>query len=170
MGRRTRGGRLSVSSVLLMALILVVSYLQSRDPGSQEQVSDVLDGDSLVIYRNGDRREVRLYAVDAPEKGQAYGAEARAFTRELARGKAITMKVVDEDQYDRLVAEVFLEDGRSVNEALVEAGLAWWYQRHAEGNRTLSRLEREAREAGRGLWADPDPEPPWEFRRRMRES
>jgi endonuclease YncB( thermonuclease family) len=87
----------------------------------------------------------------------------------LVKGKPVTLKVRDEDRYGRLVSEVILEDGHSLNQALVEAGMAWWYRSYAESNTTLSRLEREAREAGRGLWADADPEPPWQFRNRMRE-
>lgn len=156
-------------SVLLGVAILVVAYYQNQGSGIDERVDDVLDGDSLVIHQDGKRQEIRLYGVDAPEKDQAYGAEARAFTRDLVRGKSITLQVRDQDQYGRLVGEVILEDGQSLNQAVVEAGMAWWYRQHAEGNTTLSRLEREAREARRGLWADLDPEAPWEFRRRLRE-
>ena len=44
----------------------------------------------------------------------------------------------------------------------------WWYQRYAPGDHELERLEKSARENKRGLWADPDPIPPWEFRRKRR--
>jgi endonuclease YncB( thermonuclease family) len=60
---------------------------------------------------------------------------------------------------------VLLPDGRSLNHELVGAGLAWWYRRYAPGDLDLERLESEAREAKRGLWADAEPVPPWEWRR-----
>ena len=67
------------------------------------------------------------------------------------------------DDYDRELAEVFLPDGRSLNRELVAAGFAWWFRRHST-DRGLEALEREARAARRGLWADPNPVPPWAFR------
>ena len=71
-------------------------------------------------------------------------------------------------RYGRTVAVVILPDGRSLNAELVRAGLAWWYRRYAPDDETLERLEREAREARRGLWGDPEPIPPWEWRRGTR--
>lgn len=166
-GRRGGGGRLL--SLLALVVIAAAGYYQSRLPGTRETVQGVLDGDSLVIQREGRRQEVRLYAIDAPEKGQPFGAEARAWTARMVEGRPVTLKVHEQDRYGRLVSEVILEDGQSLNHALVEAGLAWWYRDHAEGDRQLARLEREAREAGRGLWADADPQPPWVYRRELRE-
>ena len=65
----------------------------------------------------------------------------------------------------RLVADVILPDGRNLNRELVRAGLAWWYRRYAPHDAELEALEAEARAARRGLWADPHPVPPWEWRR-----
>ncbi len=42
---------------------------------------------------------------------------------------------------------------------------AWWYRHYAKGDRDLEAAEKLARSAGRGLWADKAPVPPWEFRR-----
>jgi len=41
-----------------------------------------------------------------------------------------------------------------------------WYQKYAPGDAVLEGLEKEAREAKKGLWADPQPVPPWEWRKR----
>ena len=76
------------------------------------------------------------------------------------------MTVMDVDRYGRTVGEVILPDGRVLNHELVRAGLAWWYRRYAPDDKTLEQLERGARGANRGLWADPNPVPPWEWRRR----
>ena len=67
--------------------------------------------------------------------------------------------------YGRSVGEVLLSDGRSLNQALVRAGLAWWYRQYAPHDTTLAQLEAEARAARRGLWADAAPVPPWAWRK-----
>jgi endonuclease YncB( thermonuclease family) len=61
---------------------------------------------------------------------------------------------------------VVLPDGRNLNRELVQAGLAWWYRKYAPDDRELEKLEAEARSAKRGLWQDPNPVPPWEFRKK----
>lgn len=62
-------------------------------------------------------------------------------------------------------AEVVLPDGRVLNHELVKAGLAWWVRQYAPENAEVARLEKEAREAKRGLWRDSKPLPPWVFRK-----
>ncbi len=59
---------------------------------------------------------------------------------------------------------MILPDGRVLNRELVRAGFAWWYRRYAPDDEMLAQLEQEAREAQRGLWADAEPVPPWEWR------
>ena len=66
----------------------------------------------------------------------------------------------------RTIADVLLQDGTNVNHQLVKDGWCWWYKRYAPGEAELERLETEAREAKNGLWADPHPVPPWEWRKR----
>jgi endonuclease YncB( thermonuclease family) len=82
----------------------------------------------------------------------------------LVFGKVVTIKVETIDQYGRTVGEVILPDGRNLNHELVSAGFAWWYREYSK-DEILGRLEAEATAAKRGLWADPHPIPPWEFRK-----
>ncbi len=49
---------------------------------------------------------------------------------------------------------------------LVKDGWCWWYRKYAPGDAELEKLEHEAREGGKGLWADSQPVPPWEWRKR----
>jgi endonuclease YncB( thermonuclease family) len=55
-----------------------------------------------------------------------------------------------------------------VNHALVKDGWCWWYRKYAPGDTVLEGLEKDAREAKKGLWADPQPVPPWAWRKRTR--
>ena len=63
------------------------------------------------------------------------------------------------------VVTVTLSDGTHVNKALVAGGWCWWYPKYAVSNKELKRLESEARDGKRGLWVDPYPVPPWEWRK-----
>jgi endonuclease YncB( thermonuclease family) len=125
----------------------------------------VTDGDTLVLLVDGRQEKVRLYAIDAPEKKQAFGTRARQYASGLAFGRQVLLGRVDADRYGRTVGWVYLGQGRSINEAMVQSGLAWHYTAYSR-DACLARLEREARLKRRGLWQDPDPVPPWEFRKR----
>ena len=77
----------------------------------------------------------------------------------------VILQTHGQDKYGRALADVFLLDGTNVNHALVKDGWCWWYRKYAPGDTVLEGLEKEAREAKKGLWADPQPVPPWEWRK-----
>jgi len=133
------------------------------------KVVGISDGDTISVLREGKAVEVRLHGVDTPEKAQAFGTQARKFTGDLVFQRDVTVIVRATDHYGRLVGEVLLPDGRSLNQELVKAGMAWWYRQYAPNDTTLSQLEAEARAAKRGLWADAYPVPPWQWRNEGRE-
>ena len=81
-------------------------------------------------------------------------------------GREVTLQMHGLDNYGRTIADVLLLDGTDVNLTLVKDGWCWWYQKYAPDNVTLAELQRRARRSGLGLWADPDPVPPWEWRKR----
>ena len=134
------------------------------------KVVGISDGDTISVLREGKAVKVRLHGVDTPEKAQAFGTQAQKFTGELAFQQTVTVVIRDTDRYGRLVGEVLLPDGRSLNQELVKAGMAWWYRQYAPNDTTLAQLEAEARTAKRGLWADAHPVPPWEWRKGQRAS
>ena len=134
------------------------------------KVVGISDGDTISVLREGKAVKVRLHGVDTPEKTQAFGTQARKFTGDLVFQQTVTVVIRDTDRYGRLVGEVLLPDGRSLNQELVKAGMAWWYRPYAPNDTTLAQLEAEARTAKRGLWADAHPIPPWEWRKGQRAS
>jgi micrococcal nuclease len=75
---------------------------------------------------------IRLYGIDCPEGGQAYGNRAKQFTSQLVFGKSVKIVPVDRDRYGRTVADVILNDGREVGQEIVRAGFAWVCQIRAE--------------------------------------
>jgi endonuclease YncB( thermonuclease family) len=81
---------------------------------------------------------------------------------ELVFGKDVTLQTFGKDKYWRTIADVILSDGTNVNHMLVKDGWCWWYRKYAPRHAELEKLEAEAREAKKGVWADPQPVPPWE--------
>jgi endonuclease YncB( thermonuclease family) len=133
-------------------------------------VVSVSDGDTIIVLRPGNVQEkVRLAEIDCPEKGQPFGQAAKRKTGDLAAQKTVTVEVRTTDRYGRTVGEVFLPDGSSLNRELVRAGYAWWYRQYSKDT-SLGDLEGDARRARRGLWSEPTPVPPWEWRRGNRTS
>jgi micrococcal nuclease len=130
------------------------------------RVVSIADGDTLTVLR-ADRTQVkiRLHGIDTPETGQDFGNRAKEAAAAMAFGKDVTIRPVDRDRYGRTVAVVILPDGRSMNQELVRDGWAWWYRQYAPKDRELERLESEARTAKRGLWSQPNPVAPWEWRK-----
>lgn len=149
---------------LTSALVLIFLFSPPAFADFSGRVVAVSDGDTIKVLHNSKVEKIRLYGIDCPEKGQAFGTKAKQFTSEMVFGKDVTVQVKDTDKYGRTVADVILPDGRSLNRELVGAGLAWWYKRYSR-DKSLGQLETDARAARRGLWADHDPVPPWCYRK-----
>jgi endonuclease YncB( thermonuclease family) len=147
----------------------ILSELSSDTPFPADfttHVVGVLDGDTIEVLHNGRAERIRLSGIDCPEKGQDYGKRAKQAASELVFGKDVTLQTHGHDKYGRTLADVLLPDGTNVNHTLVKDGWCWWYRKYAPGDTELEQLEKSAREAKKGLWADPQPVPPWEWRRR----
>jgi micrococcal nuclease len=138
----------------------------SRDGPGQEftaRVIAVLDGDTVLIRRASGLVKIRLAGIDAPEKGQAFGDISSHSLADMVKDKRVNIASQAVDQYGRIVANLGV-DGLDVNAEQVRRGMAWEYSNH-HSNRPLVALQHEARQAARGLWAQPDPVPPWRWRK-----
>lgn len=133
------------------------------------KVVGIADGDTITVLRDKVQVRIRLYGIDTPERGQAFGKRAKQFTSGIVFGENVRVESITEDRYGRTVGIVFL-DGLILNEELIAVGLAWVYTRYCDRPicQNWKRLEFEVREAKMGLWSDPHAIPPWEFRRTKR--
>jgi micrococcal nuclease len=128
-------------------------------------VIGVTDGDTLSVRcGNATPVKIRLSGIDAPERRQSYGTRSRQSLADLCFRRDATYEVQDIDRYGRTVAVVTC-NGVEANRHQVETGMAWVYSRYNK-DRELPALQEQAKAAKRGLWADPQPVPPWEFRRK----
>lgn len=135
------------------------------------RVVKIADGDTLtVLDASKQQHKIRLTGIDAPERRQAFGNVSRQHLAELAFGQEVTVQWDKRDRYQRILGKV-LVDGQDVNLEQIRAGLAWHYKHYARDQEPTARsLYAEAEEAasrsGVGVWRDPAPIPPWDFRRK----
>ena len=131
------------------------------------RVISVSDGDTVQVrtLRSGrvETLTIRLDGIDAPESNQPYGVSSMRWLSGRLLDQRVTIKRTDTDQYGRMVARV-IRSGRDINVESVRAGMAWWYRQYAKTDQVLQRAEAEARRARRGLWSQPRPISPWEWR------
>lgn len=138
-----------MTAAALLCLVIAITdgdTLTARcgEPGAYEQVT------------------VRISAIDAPEKRQAFGQVARQHLAQLCFERVATITPRTRDRYGRTVGDVECQ-GQDVATEQVRSGMAWFYVKYGKGYEHLRGVEAEAREARRGLWAQEAVEP-WEWR------
>ncbi|MBI5199238.1 MAG: thermonuclease family protein, partial [Nitrospirae bacterium] len=150
--------------LLLFLFIILLKDLNAEAKPVQGICIKVYDGDTIKIRIEGTKtlyRKVRLIGVDTPEmdhpdkKGQRLAREAKSFAEKMVLGKRIILEFDwdKEDKYGRLLAYVFLQDGRMLNAEIIKQGYGFAYTRFPfRYMDEFRRYEREAREKGLGLW------------------
>ena len=151
-----------------MALAILIWGVPANSSTSV-QVVGVHDGDTIRVVADGHEIKIRLYGIDAPESAQAYSRISTHGLKMLLAGRKINIDAVDTDRYGRTVAIVYA-DGATVNEAMVANGLAWVFPKYCRKSfcSAWHAAENRAKTDQRGLWQDPAPLPPWEWRRARR--
>ena len=151
----------------LLAATVCLHPLHADERDFSGMVTKIFDGDSFLVRpQRGREIDVRLIDIDAPEKLQPHGAEARSALQKLIGARAVFVDVVDDDQYGRKLARVYREPDRlDVTRALVRDGHVWVYRRTLR-DRSLIPLEDAAKASGAGLWSlsVDDRIPPWRYR------
>ena len=158
----------------LIILALLVFTLPLAQAGTLiGRVVRVTDGDTIVVLdANNAQHKIRLQGIDAPERKQAYGTKSKDHLSASVAGKFVVVEYEKRDYYKRILGKVMLS-GEDMNLEQVKAGLAWHYKKYQNEQAATDRVkysdaELDAREHGRGLWADQDPVSPWEFRKAKR--
>lgn len=153
-------------AAVLAGASLIAPAVSHADTG---RVVRVLDGDTVEIRTDTATPRIRLAGIDAPEKRQAFGESAKRELSRLCFDRVAYFQPRKTDRYGRTVATVEC-DGADAGLSMIRAGFAWHYKTYAkeqpQAERTAyANAEEEARSAGRGLWRDASPVPPWEWRR-----
>ena len=160
---------MSIARIAIFSAVLLASAAGHAETLSGT-VERVKDGDTVRLrLLDGGKADLRLAGIDAPEKAQPFGRAAGRRLAALCLGKTAEADWRDTDRFERPVGRLFC-DGRDVGRVLIAEGLAWHFRRYARtqplDERTGdSAAEAAAREAMVGLWAEPDPVPPGEWRK-----
>ncbi|WP_341303546.1 thermonuclease family protein [Pseudomonas sp. TMP25] len=129
------------------------------------RVMTISEGDTFSCLSTDNKRlRVRLAEIDAPERKQPYGAEAKQALSDLVLEKQVLLHVQEVDRYGRTLARAFV-GGVDVNYTLVEQGTAWAYTQQLKDEK-LNDAQTLARNMGKGLWRLPAEAivAPWEWR------
>jgi endonuclease YncB( thermonuclease family) len=149
---------MNISNTILITLFLFITILTGR-------VIRVIDGDTIVILtEDKELIKIRFDGIDCPESKQDFGSRAKQSTSDLCFGKEVRIEKSGEDRYGRSLGFVYVSD-LCVNKELLKQGMAWHY-RYFNKEPELEKLEANAKKAKIGLWSQPNPTPPWDFRRR----
>ena len=163
--------RESMCAVLLGLFAVIVQMPWSAGAETfTGKVVEVIEGD-IVRFTHDDKTEtIRLHGVDCPEMNQPFGPEAKKFTSDLALGVEIRVEVTGVEPKNRqraenrLVAEATLPEGTTLTQELLLAGMGWWNRQDTPQDPRLGSLCAKAIVTKKGLWADPAPLAPWDFR------
>ncbi len=158
-----KGDDMNRSTFIVVALVAVWFAAGGAVAGHDSVTGKcikVIDGDTLVVKCDSSERTVNVAGIDAPELDQPWGKQIRSFVRDMVRGHQVELDVL-ESSGDQVTARVMV-DGTELAELLVGRGLAWVQQSNDDGE--LNELATKAREMPCGLWTDPAPVPPWEYR------
>ena len=167
-------------SICFLALSLAIVSSARADVSGR--VVAVTDGDTIrVLSDDHQEYKVRLTGIDAPERGQPFGNASRKHLAWLVAQKDVLVESSQTDRYGRVLGKVRVQPpdcrdcGKTLdaNHAQVLAGMAWWYEYYADeqpaGDRERYKSAAiEARKRGLGLWGEPNPVPPWAWRRGTR--
>jgi endonuclease YncB( thermonuclease family) len=148
-----------------LSLSLILATLAAWGAEYAARVVRIADGDTITILKADNTQEtLSLAAIDAPEPDQPYGARSKDALALLIAGRPVKIEEVGLGRDGRAAGTVWLVDV-NINAEMVRQGYAWVDRNYSKDHALLA-LEAEARTAGRGLWADSDPVPPWEWPKR----
>lgn len=157
MGREIKG---------LIILVVLIAHAGLVDAMSA-RVLEVFDGDTLDAEIQGEKVQIKLYGIDAPESGQNGDDASKRFLLRLANASPVDVEVMSTDIFGRVIAVIVREGHKwSVNATIVANGYAWVKPSECTASfcSDLMKLESQAKRLRLGIWADFDLVPPWEFK------
>jgi endonuclease YncB( thermonuclease family) len=166
-GNRHSMKKLFLLSLPLLSLSLSLSLFSAEIKG---KVIGISDGDTITILDDLDKGtfRIRLDKIDAPEKGQAFGDKAKQHLSSLVFGRQVSVRFKGIDRYGRISGIIYLDD-TEINLAMVQSGYAWHYS-YYDKTPAYIEAEKQARTEKKGLWENPDPINPYQFRKHKKSS
>lgn len=149
-----------------IATLCLTSAVRADD-SVEGKVTKIIDGDSILVKDAKDvEYEVQLEGIDAPELKQEFGKESSEALSKLIKDKSVKLTWKSKDNFERLLAQVYVDESH-INAEMLKTGMAWHFKRYNKSEE-LAKLETQAKEAKKGLWAKESPTAPWDFRKENR--
>lgn len=153
---------------VLMVFIISCTSAQSSIRSLSCRVIGVSDGDTLTcLLKSNKSMKIRLAGIDAPEKAQPFGHKSRQLLANLLYKRNVTLRIQGYDRYHRILATVYDEQNRNINLIMLQQGMAWVYQGYKKNSDYLY-AQQQAQQKKLGLWSEPYPISPQEWRRRYK--
>ena len=170
---------------LAAALLTLLSAFAWAGPAPNVlngKVVAVADGDTItVLDGNRVQHKIRLAGIDAPEKAQPFGDRSKQSLARAVMGKQVRVDWTKQDRYGRIVGTIWVAPNGTgctgpacpktldVNLAQLTVGLAWHFKKYQneqspEERERYAFAEEEARARKAGLWSEPDPVRPEDWR------
>lgn len=130
-----------------------------------EKVVRIADGDTFTLLIDKKQHRIRLHGIDAPETkgGQPYSQRSKEYLSSMIAGKTVKVNVKDTDRYGRYVGIVSTDKIKDVNLEMLKAGMAWHYS-YYDNTPSYELAQQQAKKGKKGLWQDPKPINPYEWR------
>nr|AAR07765.1 hypothetical protein LV220 [Klebsiella pneumoniae CG43] len=157
--------RMTKLAIFPLAVFLLTTPLTSIAKTFSAKVVRVIDGDTVQAYDGAINTRIRLYGIDAPESKQAFGQKAKQTMIQLVANQIVNIQDHGQDAYGRMLGTIYLKS-QDINSIMVAEGMAWAYR--YQGRLTVPEygtLEQNARNAGKGLWSDPNSIEPRQWRK-----
>ena len=156
-----------MKKIIILVILILSTYNVHTQTILTAKVIGVKDGDTVEVMDNHNKTTIlRLAEVDCPEKKQPYGNAAKQFTSKAVYRKTISYIITNKDRYGRSVAKVYYKN-KYLSSELIKNGLGWHYKKYSN-SKELALLEQKARTQRIGLWVDPNPVYPSDWRKGKR--
>ncbi|QBL10998.1 thermonuclease family protein [Campylobacter helveticus] len=183
--RMLKAKKLSLSLVIIIIVLAISSFNQvssfnqsfttflaqkNLEKELTGKVSRVIDGDTIELLvkqediKQSPKIKVRLFGIDAPEKKQAFGKEAKEYLSSLILDKEVILIINDKDKYQRTIGTILLNE-KDINKEMVKNGYAWAYESYS--TKYLAQ-QADAQMFKLGLFKDENAIKPSEFRKAIK--
>lgn len=160
-----------MKQITLVALLSLAFAGAVQAKTMEARVVHVADGDTITVlsYATNEKVRIRLKGVDAPEKDQTHGQEAKRALSWLLDDADVVIDYDEKDKYGRIVGQI-AAGNVDAGLFMLEGGHVWVYRSYInklsrDWQRAYLAAEQQARKNHKGLWADANPTPPWDYRK-----
>lgn len=163
----------SFSGILVLLGIGILLFVLALPADANElrgEVVGITDGDTLtVVDKSFQQYKIRLAGIDAPERKQPYGNVSRQYLGDICFRKEVRVTWEKQDRYGRIIGKVYC-NSEDAGLNLIRKGLAWWYRQYSreqspDDQDRYADAEQRAKTSRQGLWNEPAPTAPWDWRK-----